>query len=191
MAEETRDEPEDGPGRFGVFAHLTSPGAETYRRTMAVFVMAKERFQVRLRPEDVYSELLTDGDPVVEMDEVAGKLDSLENWGNLRSDPDTSRVTAVEDFYRRRLLYQLTHPGEAAERALRTYDDALGRRGALQAVALADIELGLRELMVLAAADEPDLGKLRSTLNWACRAEARRRPQPRSRICPRLGSRPC
>jgi uncharacterized protein (TIGR02677 family) len=89
----------------------------------------------------------------------------LERWGNLRSHPDTSRVTAVEDFYRRRLLYGLTHEGEAAERALRTFDDALGRRGALQAVALADIELGLRELRHLAAADEPDLGKVRQTLS--------------------------
>src|SRR5690625_3364428 len=153
------------PGRFSVFAHLNTEGVDAYRRIMAVFVTAKERFQVHLRPEDVYSELLLDGGPAIETDEVATKLESLEHWGNLRSDPDTSRVTAVADFYRRRLLYQLTQSGEAAERALRTYDESLGRRGALQAVALSDVELGLRELMVLAAADEVDLGKLRNTLN--------------------------
>lgn len=160
-----QEEEYDGQGRFSVFAHLTTQHTEAYRRIMSAFVTAKERFQVHLRPEDVYAELQSDGGLPIEMDDLAAKLASLEGWGNLRSDPDTSRVTAVEDFYRRRLLYQLTQPGEAGERALRTYDEALGRRGALQAVALADIELGLRELTVLTTADEPDLGKLRNTLN--------------------------
>ena len=159
------DQPPAAPDRFDVFAHLTTDGAATYRRILAAFVVAKERFQVHLRPEDVASNLQFDGGAPVEADELATKLDSLERWGNLRSHPDTSRVTAVEDFYRRRLLYGLTHEGEAAERALRAFDDALGRRGALQAVALADIELGLRELHHLAEADEPDLGKVRQTLN--------------------------
>ena len=159
------DTPTAAPERFGVFAHLTTDGATTYRRILAAFIMAKERFLVHLRPEDVASSLHFDGGDRIEIDELAAKLDSLERWGNLLSHPDTSRVTAVEDFYRRRLLYGLTHEGEAAERALRAFDDALGRRGALQAVALADIELGLRELQHLAASDDPDLGKLRQTLN--------------------------
>lgn len=150
---------------FDVFAHLTTEGAADYRRIMAVFLQAKERFQVHLRPEDVRSELIFDGGPDLDADEVARKLDSLEAWGNLRSHPDTSRVTAVEDFYRRRLLYQMTHSGEAGERALRAFDEALGQRATLQAVALTDIELGLRELMQLAEAGEPDVGKLRRNLN--------------------------
>nr|WP_281353410.1 TIGR02677 family protein [Phytoactinopolyspora mesophila] len=144
---------------------MRSEHSDVYRRIMCVFVTAKERFHVHLRPADVYSEMLVDGGPVIELDDIGQKLESLEGWGNVRSDPDTSRVTAVEDFYRRRLLYQLTHAGDAAERALRTFDEALGRRGALQAVALADIELGLRELIALAADDHPDLGKLRNALN--------------------------
>ena len=159
------DLPHAAPDRFDVFAHLTTDGAATYRRILAAFITAKERFHVHLRPEDVASSLHFDGGARIGVDELTAKLDSLERWGNLRSHPDTSRVTAVEDFYRRRLLYGLTHEGEAAERALRAFDDALGRRGALQAVALADIELGLRELQHLAAADEPDLGKVRQTLN--------------------------
>nr|WP_255310930.1 DUF2397 family protein [Streptomyces viridosporus] len=43
-------------------------------------------------------------------------------WGNLRAGPDHARVTAVEDFYRGRLIYRLTRAGEAAEAALGTYD---------------------------------------------------------------------
>ena len=59
-----------------------------------------------------------------------------------------ARVTAVEDFYRKRFIYQLTREGEAAEAALSAFDEALGRRGALRAVALHDIvalaEAGIR-----------------------------------------------
>ena len=41
------------------------------------------------------------------------------------ADPDTSRVTSVEDFHRARFLYQLTHAGEAAERSLAVFDERL------------------------------------------------------------------
>jgi len=57
-------------------------------------------------------------------------LGRLVEWGDLRVDPDTSRVTTVEDFHRARFLYQLTHAGEAAERALGVYEEQLGKRGA-------------------------------------------------------------
>src|ERR1019366_673781 len=53
--------------------------------------------------------------------------------------------------HRARFLYQLTPSGEAAERALTVYDEQLGRRGALQAVALADIATQLRALRDLVA----------------------------------------
>jgi uncharacterized protein (TIGR02677 family) len=66
----------------------------------------------------------------------------------------------VEDFHRARFLYQLTRHGEAAEQALETYDEALGRRGALQAVALSDIATQLRALLELAAHPDPDPAKV-------------------------------
>lgn len=120
------------------FEHLTTPRAEVYRRIMGAFVAAKRRFTVHLRPEDVHAVLSTEG-TAADVALIAGALSSLTGWGNLRADPDTSRVTTVEDFHRARFLYQLTPAGEAAEQALATFDEALGRRGALQAVALADI----------------------------------------------------
>jgi uncharacterized protein (TIGR02677 family) len=138
---------------FGPFEHLTVPNAELYRRVMAAFVAAKRRFAVHLRPEDIQEALGADLAP------VADALAKLEDWGNLRSDPDTSRVTTVEDFHRARFLYQLTKAGEAAEEALAAYDEALGRRGALQAVALADIAGQLRALLELAGAPAPDRAK--------------------------------
>src|SRR4051812_4790141 len=121
-------------GRFKPFAYLATQNAALYRRVMLAFVAAKRRFVVHLRSEDVLAELAAGGatDPRA----VADALAQLVEWGNLRADPDTGRVTSVEDFHRARFLYQLTHAGEAAERSLAAFDEQLGRRGALQAVAL-------------------------------------------------------
>ncbi len=149
--------PELDPGRFKPFAYLATQNAGLYRRVMLAFVAAKRRFVVHLRNEDVLAELAADGpaDPKA----VADALAQLVEWGNLRADPDTSRVTTVEDFHRARFLYQLTHAGEAAERSLAVFDEQLGRRGALQAVALADIATGLRALHELTQEAEPDVGR--------------------------------
>ncbi|MDT0310190.1 TIGR02677 family protein [Streptomyces sp. DSM 44917] len=156
--------PEPGHGGYSPFAHLTVPGAAFYRQVMAAFLAAKERFAVHLRPEDVYG-ALPPGQRPAELEAVTRALDSLVGWGNLRADPDTARVTAVEDFYRKRFIYQLTQAGEAAEEALAAYDHALGRRGALQAVALHDIVTQLRALLVLAAEDDPDPAKAHLALD--------------------------
>lgn len=137
---------------FDAFSHLTAPNAAIYRGIMRAFVTAKQQFVVHLRPEDVHGMVAVDAT----LDTVAAGLTSLVEWGNLRADPDTSRVTTVEDFRRARFLYQLTVRGEAVERALDAYDEHLGRRGALQAVALADIADQLRVLHVLAAQADPD-----------------------------------
>ena len=145
--------------RFDPFAHLTAPNVQLYRAVMGAFVAAKRRFVVHLRPEDVH-EAVASVSPAVRVEAVADALGQLDEWGNLRSDPDTSRVTLVEDFYRARYLYQLTPKGEAVERALETYDEQLGRRGALQAVALTDIAEQLRALGALADEAEPDPGRV-------------------------------
>ncbi|MFP8882436.1 TIGR02677 family protein [Streptomyces mangrovi] len=154
------------PADYAPFAHLTVPNAALYRQVMRTFTAAKERFAVHLRPEDVQAALEPGpGEQPADLDTVVKALDSLVEWGNLRADPDTARVTAVEDFYRKRFIYQLTRAGEAAEAALGTYDEELGRRGELQAVALHDIVTQLRALLVIAAEEEPDRAKAYLTLS--------------------------
>ncbi|MFB7935660.1 TIGR02677 family protein [Streptomyces sp. NPDC056049] len=160
----TSSRPEGPPDGYGPFAHLTAPNVLLYRSVMRAFLVAKERFAVHLRPEDVYAGLPAAVRPG-ELEGVVGALDKLVEWGNLRADPDTGRVTAVEDFYRKRYIYQLTREGEAAEEALSAYDEALGRRGALQAVALHDIVTQLRALLVLAAEEAPDPAKTHLALD--------------------------
>ena len=122
---------------------------------LRTFARAKERFIVHLRPEDVAAELRVEAD-----EQLTDALDQLVRWGNLRSDIDTGRVTSVEDFHRKRSLYQLTAAGQAAEQAIAFYEQAIGRRGQLQSVALADIAGQLQALLVLAGEDDPDPAKV-------------------------------
>ncbi|WP_084958885.1 TIGR02677 family protein [Thermoactinospora rubra] len=141
--------------RTQVFAHLSTPTAPLYRRVMAVFMANKRRFVVHLRPEDVAEALRGDGGEPVTQEQVDAALSSLRDWGNLRADPDTGRVTTVEDFYRARFLYQLSKDGEAAERALEVFEQELGRRGELQAVALEDIRVRLHALAGVGERPDP------------------------------------
>ncbi|HZD73253.1 MAG TPA: TIGR02677 family protein [Actinomycetota bacterium] len=146
------------------FAHLDAPNAELYRRVLGVFVAAKRRFLVHLRPEDLASSLDEGDGAPADLAAVEAALKQLEQWRNLRADPDTSRVTTVDDFYRPRYLYQLTPEGEAAELALAAYDEALGNRGELQSVALEDIRVRLRSLRRHTEAPDPDPAVVHSLL---------------------------
>ncbi len=144
---------------ISAFAYVNAEKASLYRAVMRVFANAKRHFVVHLRPEDVAEEVQEGS-----ADEVQAALEQLVQWGNLQSEPDTGRVTSVEDFYRARYLYQITREGEAAEAALAAFDEALGRRGALQAVALQDIRFQLRALQALAAEPEPDPARVHALL---------------------------
>jgi uncharacterized protein (TIGR02677 family) len=144
-----------GQGEPQPFAHLSAPNASLYRSLLRTFAQAKERFIVHLRPEDIAAELRIEAD-----EQLAKALEQLVVWANLRADADTSRVTSVEDFHRKRSLYQLTAAGQAAEQAIAFYEEAIGRRGQLQSVALADIADRLRSLRALAADPDPDAAKV-------------------------------
>jgi uncharacterized protein (TIGR02677 family) len=137
------------------FTHLGVPNVDQYRRVLRTFARAKERFIVHLRPQDIAAELRIEAD-----EQLTEALDQLVLWGNLRADIDTGRVTTVEDFHRKRSLYQLTAAGQAAEQAIAFYEEAIGRRGQLQSVALADICGQLQALLALMGQDDPDPAKV-------------------------------
>lgn len=133
------------------FSYVTAEKAGIYREIMRVFVEAKSHFLVHLRPEEVQQQL---GEP--ELATVQAALTQLVNWGNLGAERDNARVSSVEDYYRALYVYQITRRGEAVEAALDTFDRELGRRGALQSVALEDIRTRLRALLALAQSESPD-----------------------------------
>ncbi len=147
-------------GRLEAFSYLTADKADAYRAVMRIFLDAKERFLLHLRPTDVQDAL----EAGVELDGVQPLLTQLVEWGNLRADPDTAEVATVEEFYRARFLYQLTSEGEAAERAVARFEELLVTPGELQTTALADIGGLLRELLLLARADDLDDARVHLTL---------------------------
>jgi uncharacterized protein (TIGR02677 family) len=144
------------------FAYLQAPNVALYGHVLRVFAQARERFIVHLRPEDVIADLRAGpqaGTQPASLEAVGSALEQLVDWGNLRADADTGRVTSVEDFHRARYLYQLTRHGQAALRAVAVYDQALGQRGQLQSVALSDIAEQLASLLVLTRQEHPDPAK--------------------------------
>ncbi|MBW3577070.1 MAG: TIGR02677 family protein [Actinobacteria bacterium] len=141
-----------------VFSYLTVEKADVYRAVMGTFVAAKEQFRLHLRARDLATDLALDDDA------VRAALTQLVEWGNLRRDVDTAEVATVEEFNRPRYLYQLTAEGQAAERAVRHFEDTLLTPGELQTTALTDIADLLRELVGLAGQQAPDAGKVHLTL---------------------------
>lgn len=129
---------------------------------METFAAAKRQFRLHLRPDEVRAEAQWRAVPPA-LEEVQQALTQLVEWGNLQSQPDTARVSTLEDFYRARFLYSLTAGGEAAETGLAAFAQAFARRGELQSVALEDILGRLSALSALANAMPMDAVKVHET----------------------------
>lgn len=147
-----------------LFRHVSADKAAHYRAIMTVFGDAERQFRLHLRPDEVQSLARWPEDEVPAIDAVQQMLGALQDWGNLIAQPDTARVSSIEDFYRARFLYRLSHGGEAVERAMERFHEALARRGELQSVALEDILGRLQTLMQLAAEAQPDAAKVHEAL---------------------------
>jgi len=122
-----------------VFAHLSQEHAGSYRAILETFATAREQFQIHLRPAEILRGMTDAGSDPADEEELAARLQQLVEWGNLERTPDRVAAATVEDFYRARYLYQLSEEGEAAESALRHFEEVLHRPGELQTAALRDI----------------------------------------------------
>lgn len=147
----------------GLFSHITAEKPAFYRAILDLFAAAKRQFIVSLRPDDVLREAHWP-EPRPTLEEVQLGLTQLTLWGNLQAQPDTTRVSTVEDFYRKRLLYRLSAGGEAVEAALQVFIATLGRRAQLQSVALEDIRARLLTLLALSDEQPPDAAKIHEGL---------------------------
>lgn len=145
-----------------VFAHLDAPNAAAYRAVLAIFVEAKERFRLHLRPDEIAQVFpkFSHDTP----DEVDPLLTYLVEHGNLIATADTADVRTVDDFYRARFLYQLSRAGEAAEEALALFHDRLEAPGELQTQALADIRNHLAALEGLLTSTPDDVARIHQTV---------------------------
>lgn len=152
--------------RLKAFAYVNADRAVLYRAIMRIFMSAKSRFTLHLRPQEVAVAIASASlaEPA-DTASIEAALAQLREWGNLEAHPDTADVTTVEEFYRPRYLFQLTPQGEAAERALAIYEETLRQRGELQSAALSDIRTLLGELSELAGASDVDEGKAHRALS--------------------------
>jgi uncharacterized protein (TIGR02677 family) len=146
-----------------LFRHVSAEKAALYRSIMDAFAAAKRQFRLHLRPDEVLAETRWMGAPPA-IEEIQLALGQLTAWGNLESQPDTTRVASISDFYRARFLYRLSQGGEAVESALAVFVQAVKRRAELQTVALEDIANRLQALRTLADEPEPDTAKIHETL---------------------------
>ena len=147
-----------------LFRHVSADKAAHYRAIMTVFADAERQFRLHLRPDEVLALTRWPNGEVPTIEAVQQMLGALQEWGNLVAQPDTARVSSIEDFYRARFLYRLSHGGEAVERAMERFQEALARRGELQSVALEDILGRLQTLAQLAADTEADAAKIHEAL---------------------------
>jgi len=147
-----------------LFRHVSAERADVYRAIMNLFAAAKRQFRLHLRPDEVRAEADWPLDSMPTLESVQQALSQLAEWGNLASQPDTTRVSSLEDFYRARFLYRLSAEGEAVETAMAAFVKALARRAELQSVALEDILARLEALRELAAAAELDAAKVHEAL---------------------------
>lgn len=132
---------------YNVFAHLTAEKSDIYRAVLNVFVEAKARFVIHLRPADLERQLVQKSSRYADATAVEVILQQLVAWGNLEAHPDTAEVLTVYDFWRVRNLYQMSSAGEAAEAALSVFEQSLRRPGELQAAALDDISKQLGQVI--------------------------------------------
>ncbi len=152
--------------RLKSFAYLDTEKTPLYRAMMSLFVEAKTHFEIHLRPAEVVNGLQALQEFRTEaINEVESTLNQLCVWGNLRRTQDTSDVRTVEEFYRPRYLYQLTREGEAAERAVRAYEENILHPGELQAAALGVIRDQLQTLLAYTRGPEIDAKKIHLTLS--------------------------
>jgi hypothetical protein len=117
-----------------VFHHLAVPKAAAYRAILRLFVAAKQRSEIALRPAEIAARLngMADRhfDGTVE-DGVSACLVSLCEWGNLSATRDVVSARTIEEYLHPKYLYRLTQEGDMAERALAFFDEGLLRPGEL------------------------------------------------------------
>jgi uncharacterized protein (TIGR02677 family) len=137
--------------QVAAFQYVTVENAPTYRAIMQVFFEARQRYVIELRAGDVLDLLTASFHHFEFADEAAldRHLEQLVTWGNLAHAHDPGAVSRLEDFYKKRFVYHITAPGEAAHRAVIEVESTVGRSGSLQSTMLAKIRDALIELATL------------------------------------------
>ena len=133
----------DERDQLHVLRAATEPSAPLYGAILAVLVAAKERYQVQVRTEQIALALSANG---VDTSSLTSALEQLKDWGAVTWTQDTGRVYRLEDFHKRRELWQLTAAGHAAHESVLRVLGAAEQAGSLQRALFRDILENLHAL---------------------------------------------
>jgi hypothetical protein len=142
-----------------VFSYVTTEKAPLYAAIMQAFMESKARFLVHLRLPEI-----CDLVQIANAAEIESALAQLCEWGNLQIIPDRTGIRTTAEFYNPQHLFQVTSEGEAGERSLEFYREAVERKVELPCTALMDIVHVLQELKQLSRQREQDAGQIRRNL---------------------------
>jgi len=134
-----------------VLRAATEATAPIYGAILEVLVAAKGRYQIQVRTDEIAAELAANA---LETSNLTSSLEQLKDWGAVTWSQDTSRVARLEDFHRRRELWQLTAAGHTAHESILRVLGAAEQQGSLQRALFRDIRENLDALT--AAVDEGD-----------------------------------
>lgn len=121
----------------------TEATAPLYGAILSVLAAARDRYQVQVRTEDIATAVAGNGLDAVNL---TSALEQLKDWGAVTWTQDTSRVARLEDFHRRRELWQLTAAGHAAHDSILRVLGAAEQAGSLQRALFRDIRENLDSL---------------------------------------------
>lgn len=129
--------------RLEVLKAATEANAPTYAAVLSVLAAARERYEVEVPTERIAADLAPSG---IDTESAEAALEQLRKWGNVTWTQDTTRVARLEDFRRRRALWQLTAAGQSAHDAIGAVLGASDQAGSLQRTLFRDIRDNLRAL---------------------------------------------
>lgn len=124
--------------RLDLLRWVAAPERSTYLAILEVFDTARASYNVQLRPTDVLASL-TEAGVTVDAEALGRALDALHGWRVLERSFDSSRVASIEEYRRRRPVFQFTELGERAYRGVRELLEAEPGEGQLQRFALREI----------------------------------------------------
>jgi uncharacterized protein (TIGR02677 family) len=154
--------------RIEAFAYITDDQAPLYRAIMRAFVESKDRFVFQLRLPDVLAAIPSSACETPDPEQINAALTRLCAWGHLQKHTDVRDAVTVEDFLTQHHAFRLTSQGEAAEKALASFDTAgdtaLGPENELHTTALSDIRRLIQELLELSSRTEPDPTQVHSNI---------------------------
>lgn len=128
-----------------VFNSAVTQNAPIYQAILSVLVAAKDRYQLQVRTDQIAADLSGTGLDTANLTEY---LEQLKDWGAVTWTQDTGRVARLEDFHKRRELWQITPAGHATHDSVLRVLGAAEKSGSLQRALFRDIRENLEALAV-------------------------------------------